>query len=201
MSEQPHGPTQHHQPEKAGNPEAKGSLLSGNKKWYLVGALAAIAVLVLIFVRKSNANSSTTSGATTTGLDPTTESMLQTALQAVNSGAYQPSPYSVPPSQNTGTTSTSSTPTTSVPSTPAAGSVSISIPNGALGWETAVFPTQAALDAWNTWNADFAQNHGGRTQAYRSEWNTELTSLGAYNGTGGPWNPPTQGTGNPYDAG
>jgi hypothetical protein len=204
MSEQPHGPTQHHQPEKAGNPNAPKGMFSGKNKWLLIGGLGVVALLVFVFVRKSNSNASTsTTGTTSASLDPTTNAELQSALQNIASGGggvFQPPAYTSPPSQNTGTTTTSSSPTSSVPSTPAAGSVSISIPNGALGWETAVFPSQSALDAWNAWNADFASTHGGRTQAYRSEWNTELSSLGAYNATGGPWNPPTQGTGNPNDA-
>ncbi len=83
--------------------------------------------------------------------------------------------------------------------TPAGPQIIISIPDGSGGWERVTFPNQGALDAWTAWNANFASAHGGRTQAYRSEWNTELTSLGAV-GTDGPLKPPSNVTGNPYDA-
>lgn len=48
----------------------KKGLLRGKNKWYVVGALAAIALLVFIFVRKSNSNSAT--GGSTTPIDPAT---------------------------------------------------------------------------------------------------------------------------------
>jgi hypothetical protein len=86
------------------------------------------------------------------------------------------------------------------PTPPAGGpAIIMPIPDGSGGWERVTFPDQAAVDAWNQWNATFAANHGGRTQAYRSEWNTELTSLGVV-GTDGPLKPPSTVTGNPYDA-
>lgn len=57
-------------------------------KWYIVGGMAVIAVLVFYFVRKSNANASgstsTTSGST---LDPATAAALQSALQAQAAGS------------------------------------------------------------------------------------------------------------------
>jgi hypothetical protein len=141
MSEQPHGPTQHHQPEKAGNPEKPG-FLKGNQKWYLVAGLAVVAVLVFVFVRKSNSNSSTTGNTTsTTGLDPTTTAELQSALQSIASGGYGYNAYTSPPSANTGGTTTSSTPTASVPSTAVQYPIGIAIPNGMGGWENAEFPT------------------------------------------------------------
>lgn len=82
-----HGPTQNHQPDKAGNPKG---LFTGKNKWYVVGGLAAIAILVFVFVRKSNANSSTNTGtgATSTSLDPATEAALQSALQTQASGGF-----------------------------------------------------------------------------------------------------------------
>lgn len=68
----------------------KGGLLTGKNKWYVVGGLAIIAVLVFYFVRKSN---SSASGSSTTGtsstLDPATEAALQSALQAQAGNAYQ----------------------------------------------------------------------------------------------------------------
>jgi hypothetical protein len=169
MSEQPHGPTQHHQPEKTGNPDTKG-IMSGNKKWYVVGALAGIAILVFVFVRKSNANASTSSTTTppTTGLDATTTAMLQSALQGLQSGAYGsgyygPASGSTAPPAAGGTT----TPPTST------GSFPLTMPNGQLGWETVDFPSQAAIGEWTSWNQ--AQTQPGT----RSAWNAELASLGA----------------------
>jgi hypothetical protein len=88
----------------------------------------------------------------------------------------------------------------SSPSTPVGGpAVIVSIPDGSGGWERVTFPNQAAVTAWDVWNEQFAQNHGGRTQAYRSEWNAELQSLGAV-GTDGSLKGPSNVTGNPYDA-
>lgn len=110
------------------------------------------------------------------------------------------SPIGAPPSLP-GPVSTNPTPVT----TPGGGTATtgpeiiMSLPDGSGGWEQVTFPNQAAVDAWNQWNANFAADHGGRTQAYRSEWNTELTSLGAV-GTNGPLKPPSTVTGNPYDA-
>lgn len=89
---QEHGPTQHHQPEKAGNPKGLNGMFSGKKKMYLIGGLAVIAVLVFVFVRKSNANangSQNTTNPTGTGsLDPATEAALQSALQGQAAGTY-----------------------------------------------------------------------------------------------------------------
>lgn len=64
----------------------KKGMLTGKNKWYVVGALAAIAVLVFVFVRKSNANSATTGTTSSTNLDPATQAALQSALQAQASG-------------------------------------------------------------------------------------------------------------------
>lgn len=80
------------------------------------------------------------------------------------------------------------------------GAVVIDLPDGSGGWENVRFPTLDAYNQWLKWNQDFAANHGGRTQAYRSEWNTELTSLGVVRTDGQPLTPPSNKTGNPYDA-
>lgn len=67
----------------------KQGLMTGKYKWYVVGALGLIAVLVFVFVRRSNANAagSTTTGATT-AMDPATQAALQSALQAQSAAGY-----------------------------------------------------------------------------------------------------------------
>lgn len=60
----------------------KKGLLTGKYKWYVIGGLAAVAVLVFAFVRKSNANAGSSSGSGATTLDPSTQAALQNALQA-----------------------------------------------------------------------------------------------------------------------
>jgi LysM repeat protein len=79
--------------EQQGNekvPKKKGQLLTGKYKWYVVGGLGLIAVLVFVFVRKSNANASggTTSGGATTAMDPSTQAALQSALQGQSAAGY-----------------------------------------------------------------------------------------------------------------
>lgn len=54
-------------------------------KWYIVGGLGLVAVLVFYFVQRSNSQSAaagglTASGTPATGLDPSTEAALQAAL-------------------------------------------------------------------------------------------------------------------------
>lgn len=67
----------------------KTGLLTGKYKWYVVGALGLIAVLVFVFVRKSDANSSTgTPGAASTAMDPATQAALQSALQGQSAAGY-----------------------------------------------------------------------------------------------------------------
>lgn len=146
MSEQPHGPTTHHQPEKAGNPKTKG-MFAGNGKWYIIGGLGLVAVLVFIFVRQSNSNTSTTSSTPSTTLDPTTEAMLQSALSAVSNGqgnsgygnygsGYGGYPWS---SGNMGSGSSgtgSSTGMNNAGTNPA----TINVPDGSGGWMAVSFP-------------------------------------------------------------
>lgn len=48
----------------------KGSL--GKYKWYIVGALAVIAVLVFYFTRNNSSNSSSAAGTSQAGIDPST---------------------------------------------------------------------------------------------------------------------------------
>lgn len=66
----------------AKSPKDKKGLLTGKNKWYVVGGLGILAVLVFFFVSRSNSNAA---GATTTtggtGLDPSTQAALQGALQ------------------------------------------------------------------------------------------------------------------------
>ncbi|SRR6266496_652883 len=69
----------------------KKGMLTGKNKWYVVGGLAIIAVLVFVFVRKSNANDAggSTSGQAGSGLDPATAAALQGALMQQGSAAGQ----------------------------------------------------------------------------------------------------------------
>jgi nucleoid-associated protein YgaU len=64
-----------------GGKKGKG-MLTGKNKWYVVGGLGLLAVLVFFFVSRSNANApggtTTTSG---TSLDPATQAALESALQ------------------------------------------------------------------------------------------------------------------------
>lgn len=70
------------QPDKAGSkPEGKAGLMTGKYKWYVVGGLAIMAVLVFYFVHASNANASgSTTSTNSSSLDPTTLALLQQAL-------------------------------------------------------------------------------------------------------------------------
>lgn len=69
--------------EKVGPGGKKGGMLTGKNKWYLIGGLGIVAVLVFFFVSRSNAAGSATGTGTTTGtsLDPSTQAALQSALQ------------------------------------------------------------------------------------------------------------------------
>jgi LysM repeat protein len=71
-----------------GGKKGKG-LLTGKNKWYVVGGLGLLAVLVFFFVSRSNANApgttATTSGST---LDPSTQAALESALQAQAGSGY-----------------------------------------------------------------------------------------------------------------
>ena len=72
----------------------KKGMLTGKNKWYVVGALAAIAVLVFVFVKKSNstAAASTTSGSTDTSgtTDSATDAALESSLAAQGSSMGDP---------------------------------------------------------------------------------------------------------------
>lgn len=60
----------------------KGGMLTGKNKWYVVGGLGIVAVLVFFFVSKSKANAAPgTSTTTGTSLDPSTQAALESALQ------------------------------------------------------------------------------------------------------------------------
>lgn len=66
---------------KEGNEKIGGKLNKKNAKFYVIGALAVIAVLVFVFVRKSNSGTTAATTAapptTTGGLDPGTLSALE----------------------------------------------------------------------------------------------------------------------------
>jgi LysM repeat protein len=68
----------------------KQGLMTGKYKWWIVGGLGLIAVLVFFFVSRSNATSSggTPSGAATTSMDPATQAALQSALQGQSAAGY-----------------------------------------------------------------------------------------------------------------
>jgi nucleoid-associated protein YgaU len=71
--------------EKVG--KGKKGLLTGKNKWYVVGGLGLLAVLVFFFVSRSNANAADTTTTTGAGgLDPSTQAALQGALQGQGSG-------------------------------------------------------------------------------------------------------------------
>jgi LysM repeat protein len=77
--------------EQEGNQKVpKKGLMTGKNKWYVVGGLGLIAVLVFVFVRKSNSNAAggTTSATGTTAMDPATQAALQSALQAQSAAGY-----------------------------------------------------------------------------------------------------------------
>ena len=178
MAEQAHGPTQHHQPEKAGNPDTKG-MLSGNKKWYLVGALAAIAVLVFAFVRKSNSNAATSSTPTSSTLDPTTLAMLQAALQGQANGSSTGLPGAQGPPGATGPAGPAGPPGQST-GTSTGGPVTVNIPNEG-GWLPVTFPNASALQAFYQFAGVTANNgyYPSNGDVNRTAWETELQQLGA----------------------
>lgn len=68
----------------------KQGLMTGKYKWWVVGGLGLIAVLVFFFVSRSNSASSggTPSGAATTSMDPATQAALQSALQGQSAAGY-----------------------------------------------------------------------------------------------------------------
>ena len=77
----------------AGNEKVgKKGMLTGKNKWYVIGGLGILAVLVFFFVSRSNANAAGgTTSTTTGGLDPSTQAALDSALQeqAANAAQYQ----------------------------------------------------------------------------------------------------------------
>ena len=80
-------------PEDPKPPEGKGKkkgLLTGKNKWYVIGGLGIVAVLVFFFVSRSNSNAAGTQTSTggNGGLDPSTQAALESALQGQASGAF-----------------------------------------------------------------------------------------------------------------
>src|SRR5215813_202993 len=70
-------------------PGKKGGLITGKYKWWVVGGLGLIAVLVFVFVRKSNDSAASSGGGgSTTSMDPATQAALQSALQAQSAAGY-----------------------------------------------------------------------------------------------------------------
>jgi nucleoid-associated protein YgaU len=67
----------------------KGKMLEGKNKWYIIGGLGIVAVLVFYFVSRSNSASSGGTTATTGGaMDPATQAALQSALQGQGAAGY-----------------------------------------------------------------------------------------------------------------
>jgi LysM repeat protein len=70
----------------------KKGLKTSKNKWYIVGGLGLVAVLVFFFVSRSKANGTATSSTgTTSSLDPSTQAALESALQgqAAAGASYQ----------------------------------------------------------------------------------------------------------------
>jgi resuscitation-promoting factor RpfA len=67
--------------------DKKGGMLTGKNKWYVIGGLGIVAVLVFFFVSRSK-NNAAAGTATTSGssLDPSTQAALESALQSQASG-------------------------------------------------------------------------------------------------------------------
>ena len=89
MADQPS--TQANTPSGGSSPGGKKQgLMTGKYKWWVVGGLGLVAVLVFFFVSRSSANSSggTPSGAATTAMDPSTQAALQSALQGQSAAGY-----------------------------------------------------------------------------------------------------------------
>lgn len=164
------------------------------RAFYITMGAAVVAGLAYYWYKNYKASktaaASTASTATTAGsnnpIDQSGElSVIQTELESLLQGQGAPA--------TTGTTGTSGG-TTTTTGTP----VTMSLPDGSGGWEQVSFPSQAAVDAWTAWNQAFVNDN--HAQAYRSQWNTELTSLGVTRTDGQPLAPPSNKTGNPYDA-
>lgn len=78
-------------PKADGGPKGlKKGLLTGKNKWYVIGGLGVLAVLVFFFVSRSGSNAASGGTTSTTGgaLDPTTQAALQGALQGQASGGF-----------------------------------------------------------------------------------------------------------------
>lgn len=77
-------------PSGDGKAGPKSGMMTGKKKWYVIGGLGLLAVLVFFFVSRSNANApgGTTGGTANTGMDPATQAALESALQAQAGSGY-----------------------------------------------------------------------------------------------------------------
>lgn len=76
----------------AGNEKVKlgkKGMLTGKNKWYVIGGLGILAVLVFFFVSRSNSNAAPGTATTTgTSMDPATQAALQSALQGQSAAGY-----------------------------------------------------------------------------------------------------------------
>jgi hypothetical protein len=150
--------------------------------WMGIGLVAAIGWYM---IQKKKTPAATTAQSASSGTTDT--SLIPQFVNQVYTNGRPPSGHN----PRAGTTTTA-------PPTESGGSVIMSIPDGSGGWEQVSFPNQAAVDKWNAWNQAFVNDQ--HAQAYRSQWNTELTSLGVTRTNGQPLAPPSSVTGNPFDA-
>jgi len=61
---------------------------AGKYKWWIVGGLGVVAVLVFFFVSRSNANASGSTPTSGTQMDPATQAALESALQGQAAAGY-----------------------------------------------------------------------------------------------------------------
>ena len=191
MSEQPAAP----------RPAAGGGKILGMKPataYLVIGGVALLGAIGFIMWRRYSAATSAATAAaaapatttTGTGIDqPGGLSAIQAELEAL----LQQNAAS---GTTTGTTTTGTTGTTTGTQT-SGPPVIMSLPDGSGGFEQVSFPNQAAVDAWTAWNQAFVNDN--HAQAYRSQWNQELTSLGVTRTDGQPLTPPSTTSSNPYD--
>jgi hypothetical protein len=156
--------------------------------WVWGGLGLALAFMYFMWA-KNNQKSSTPSQTAAQGTGTTNSSLIPQFVNQVYTNGNPPHAHNPRGGTGNGTTP---------PLTEGGGTVTMSIPNaGGQSWESVVFPNQAAVDSWTAWNQAFVNNNNA--QAYRSQWNTELTSLGVTGVNGAKLTPPNPNSPNPFD--